>query len=292
MLSKSKQLLMVVLLSILLLGGVVQTVAADEPEANEGQVEATHFRYEPTGTVNTQYLNVRSGPGTGFDKVASVYYGHILYLLNRTNDSTWLRVRLGEGQIGWVYAAYVNAPWDVIAHLPVMANVPPVPPPHVPPEANGYVTVSQLNVRSGPGFHQPVIGTLWRGEHVTLLGRDSRSQWLQVRLSNYAKGWVAAQYVNSSVPIWQLPITEVGMPDPPATYTGYVTPPTLNVRSGPGFNYWVIDRLGQGQSVTIYGRDVSGRWYKVGLPNGASGWVAARYVRIDVPVYEMKTLES
>ena len=292
MLSKSKRFFMVGLLSILLLSGVVHTAAADEPEVNDGQVEASHFRYEPSGTVNTQYLNVRSGPSTAFDKVASVYYGQILYMLNRIEDSSWLRVRLGNGQIGWVYTTYVNAPWHVIANLPVLANVPPVPPPNSPTEASGYVTVSRLNVRGGPGYNQAVIGTLWQGEYVILLGRNHDSNWLQIQLSHYSKGWVAARYINSSLPIWKLPVTEVGIPEPPASYTGYVTVPGLNVRSGPGFNYWVVDRLGQGKQVTVYGRDVSGRWYKVGLPNGGSGWVAAKYIRIDVPIYEMKMLES
>lgn len=292
MLSKSKQLLVVGLLSILLLGGMVQTVAANEPQGNSKQVEASHFGYKPIGTVSSQHLNVRSGPSTRFNKIATVHYGQTLYLLNRTHNSSWLRVRLGNHQIGWVSATYVNAPWHVIAHLPVKTNVQPTPPPHVPVDGNGYVTVPRLNVRSGPSFNNSVIDKLSRGEYVTLIGRDSHSRWLQIRLSHYGKGWVSARYINSSIAIWRLPITEVGIPEPPANYTGYVSVSGLNVRSGPGFNYWVIDKLGKGQAVTVYGRDVSSRWYKVGLPNGGSGWVAARYIRIDVPVYEMKTLQS
>jgi uncharacterized protein YraI len=86
-----------------------------------------------------------------------------------------------------------------------------------------------------------------------------------------------------------LPVTEVGIPEPPV-YTGIVTTQSLNVRTGPGFNYPIIGRLSQGQQVTLYGRDVSGAWFKIGLPNGAQGWAAAQYIQLPVAANQLKVL--
>jgi N-acetylmuramoyl-L-alanine amidase len=261
------------------------TDAAAAPVQQEGSDSG--FRYEPVGHVSVPNLNVRSGPGTGYPGIAVVHYGQVLYLLGRNEPSSWLQVRLGSGQQGWVMARYVSASWDDIARLPVRDDT--TPPPQIPVEAVGYVTINRLNVRSGPGLNQPIMGYLWRGERVALLGRNSASNWLQIRLPGYSKGWVSAQYIQSSVPVYTLPITEVGIPEP-QVYTGVVTSYSLNVRTGPGFNYPVVGRLNQGQQINVYGRDVSGAWYKIGLPNGAQGWAASQYIQISIPVAQLRVL--
>jgi N-acetylmuramoyl-L-alanine amidase len=159
----------------------------------------------------------------------------------------------------------------------------------IPVEAIGYVTTPYLNVRTGPGLDQPVIGRLWQGERVALLGRNTNGAWLQVRLASNSKGWVSSRYIQSSVPIYTLPVTEVGIPEP-LPINGYVTAPTLNLRSGPGLYYNIVGRLNQGQQVSVYGRDITGEWYKVGLANGAQGWVASRYIQLPVAAAELKVL--
>lgn len=242
------------------------------------------IRYEPVGYVTVANLNVRSGPSTQHPAFTVVHYGQSLYLVGRNGMSNWLQIRLGSGQQGWVMARYVSASPDDIASLPITDNSP-----QPPVEAVGYVTTYRLNVRSGPGFDQPVISYLWQGERVALIGRNSRSNWLQIRLPAYSKGWVSAQYIQSSVPLYTLPIID-DLPAPPPVYTGVVTSYTLNVRTGPGFNYPVVGRLNQGQQVTLFGRDVSGAWFKIRLPNGAQGWAASQYIQISIQVAQLKVL--
>jgi uncharacterized protein YgiM (DUF1202 family) len=249
------------------------------------------IRYEPIGYVLTRRLNVRTGPSTQFPIRTAVYYGNPVYLLARNTSGSWLQVRLNYGEQGWVFARYISASADDVAGLPVN-NTPPSPPPSIPVEAIGHVTSYRLNVRLGPGLDHPVIGQVWRGERVSLLGRNSNSNWLQIRWSQQSKGWVSARYIHSWVPIGQLPITEVGIPEPPPTHTGHVNIYRLNVRSGPGFYYRIIDRLRQSEQVQVYGRDVSSSWFKIGLPYGRQGWVAARYITIDTPISNLRTLDN
>jgi uncharacterized protein YraI len=273
---------LVIGLILFLTAGLADVAAAPGQQAGSD----SGFRYEPVGYVSVSNLNVRSGPGTNYPSFAVVHYGQVLYLLGRNESTSWLQVRLGNGQQGWVMRQYVSASPEDIAHLPMRDNPPP---PQVPVEAIGYVTTYRLNVRSGPGLNQPVMGYVWRGERVALLGRNSASNWLQIRLPGYSKGWVSAQYIQSSVPLYTLPITEVGIPEP-QIYTGIVTSYNLNVRTGPGFNYPIVGRLNEGQQVSIYGRDVSGAWFKIGLPNGAQGWAASQYIQISIPVTQLKVL--
>lgn len=247
---------------------------------------ASGIRYEPVGYVTVPNLNVRSGPSVNYPRLAVAHQRQALNLLGRNAPASWLRVRLGHGPEGWVMARYISASADDIAHLPV---VQPEPAP-IPVEAIGYVTSYRLNVRVGPGLNQAIIGNVWRGEQVTLLGRNTSGNWLQIKLSGYSKGWVSSQYIQSSVPIYTLPVTEVDIPEPPPVYTGVVTAHSLNVRTGPGFNYPISGRLSQGQQVTLYGRDVSGAWFKIGLPNGAQGWAAAQYIQLPVAANQLKVL--
>jgi hypothetical protein len=57
----------------------------------------------------------------------------------------------------------------------------------------------------------------------------------------------------------------------------------LNVRSGPGLNYRVIDGLHAGRTVTVlaHTHDAQGHvWIKVSRPSGGTGWVAQWWTRL------------
>lgn len=72
--------------------------------------EATPVPVEPalTGTVTVDrgnVLNVRSGPGTDYDRIGSLENGVTVVILEQ--EGTWLRIEF-EGQEGWVYSKYVQ----------------------------------------------------------------------------------------------------------------------------------------------------------------------------------------
>ena len=54
-----------------------------------------------TGTVKASALNVRSGPGTSYDKVDTLRYGETIIILENRGD--WLRINSG-----WVKASYIK----------------------------------------------------------------------------------------------------------------------------------------------------------------------------------------
>ena len=61
-----------------------------------------------SGLVNTAALNVRTSPGVSYGVTAVVYQDQGVALLGRNADSSWLKVRLNNGTVGWVNAAFIQ----------------------------------------------------------------------------------------------------------------------------------------------------------------------------------------
>lgn len=56
----------------------------------------------PTATVVAAGLNVRSGPGVSYARVATVTKGTVLTVIGQTQNCGWLKVELADGSEGWV----------------------------------------------------------------------------------------------------------------------------------------------------------------------------------------------
>lgn len=88
---------------------VMQASAPDQPPAAP---------LEPSPTVNPYFatikntINVRSGPASAFDSLGMIEAGKVVVLTGRNEINTWYRIEypVGTQQVGWVAAAYVDAP--------------------------------------------------------------------------------------------------------------------------------------------------------------------------------------
>ncbi len=88
-----------------------------------------------SGTVNADVLNVRSGPGTGYEAVTQISYGQMVTVLDSTTGSgmTWYHIRFALN--GATYTGYVAAEYVTLISSTVRT---------------GTVNADVLNVRSGP----------------------------------------------------------------------------------------------------------------------------------------------
>lgn len=84
----------------------------------------------PMVIANGGTVNLRSGPGTNYDKVGALQNGQSLEIVGRNNDSSWWQASTVNGFV-WV-AASVTGSENVDASIPVV-DVPP--PPATPPPA-------------------------------------------------------------------------------------------------------------------------------------------------------------
>ncbi|HSG15960.1 MAG TPA: PA14 domain-containing protein [Anaerolineae bacterium] len=63
-----------------------------------------------TATVaNANYVNVRTGPGVENSRITAVPRGTIVELLGRNAASSWARIQLSSGTVGWMNAYYLSS---------------------------------------------------------------------------------------------------------------------------------------------------------------------------------------
>jgi len=229
----------------------------------------------PTATINTSYLNVRSGPGVGYNIVTTTTRGVVVALSGYRNaDTSWVQITLPSGVSGWVNARYLNTTYPLTS-LPVW-------PGSAAPQPTAMVTAYHLNVRSGPGVSYGVVAQAHRNQTVTLAGyRNADASWVQITTPGGVTGWVNARYLSSSFPFTSLAVWTGAQPSlPTATVTAY----HLNVRYGPGVGYSAFAQVHLGQVVTLAGyRNADASWVQIITASGARGWVNARYLSSTFP---------
>jgi len=228
-------------------------------------------------------LSLRSGPGFNYPVTGSVYQGLQVSAIGRNAANTWLKVRLSDGQEGWIGVQYVQLSIP-IGNLPILdgTSVSPTSTPApgataTPPATTYWATVNTgaANVRSGPGVGYGIVTVTTQGQYVSLLARNSISSWAKVQLTNGTVGWINASLLNANVAINTLPVENVQT----ISTSGVVNTSALNVRTGPGLNYGVTAVVYQGQGVALIGRNADSSWVKVRLTNGTVGWVNSAYIQ-------------
>lgn len=127
-------------------------------------------------------------------------------------------------------------------------------------------TVS-LNVRSGPGTSYQVVDTLYAGEPVEVTECASNG-WCYIEHSGPG-GWVSSKYLSTTASSG----TETTA-DLPASFAAKTA---LNVRSGPGASYNVVDVLYSGEVVKVT-KCVSNGWCYI-EHSGPDGWVSSNYLK-------------
>jgi serine protease Do len=102
-------------------------VASGNEEALTEEPDDLDAGDSPTATVVVRALNVRNGPGTGYQKVGAVADGDELEVIGQVDNCSWLYVVGPDGQEGWVSGneAYVSINTDC-------AEIPEVPAPEEP----------------------------------------------------------------------------------------------------------------------------------------------------------------
>ncbi|MET3690266.1 L,D-peptidoglycan transpeptidase YkuD (ErfK/YbiS/YcfS/YnhG family) [Priestia megaterium] len=198
-----------------------------------------------TYKVTASKLNVRSGAGTTYGIIGSVVKGQTLSVMSKSGS--WYKINY-NGRTGYVSSDYVQTSGTTTP----------------PAESTTYtVTASTLNVRSGAGTNYVSIGSVTKGQKLSVVSKSG--SWYKINY-NGRTGYVSSDYVQTS-----------GTTTPPAESTTYtVTASTLNVRSGAGTSYASIGSVTKGQKLSVVSK--SGNWYKINY-NGRTGYVSSDYVQ-------------
>ena len=212
----------------------------------------------------TEYVHLRSGPGTNYSSKGVIASGTAITVTD-TSNSEWYAVRLSNGTTGYMFSEYISMSGG--SSSSGSDSVPST-------ESTAAKVTEYVNVRSGPGTNYTSKTVIASGTSITVTDR-SNSEWYAVKLSNGMTGYIFSQYIrlsnDSSSDAGSVPSTE----STPAKTTEYV-----NVRSGPGTNYTSKTVIASGTSITVTDRSNS-EWYAVKLSNGMTGYIFSIYIELE-----------
>jgi N-acetylmuramoyl-L-alanine amidase/uncharacterized protein YraI len=140
----------------------------------------------------------------------------------------------------------------------------------------GVVTASSLNVRSGYGTSNPVIGSVSKGTKVEVV--ESKNGWYKIKYKT-GYGCISADYIKLDNDESKLPTTpEEKPPVVEVIKRGVVNATSLNVRSGYGTSYSKIGSISKGSKIEIV--ESKNGWYKIKYKTGY-GCISADYIKLD-----------
>jgi uncharacterized protein YraI len=218
-----------------------------------------------TATVTAYYLNVRSLPGVNGAILTKIARNQTYPVLGRNAASSWWQLNV-NGIVGWSSGKYLNVVNG--------QNVPVTDGTAVVYTATAWVN---LNIRSGPGTQHPVVGWLPINQTVQIRGRNAAATWWQITYGPY-NGWVSAYYTTPQpgLDVNQIPVTEEAPQPVNYTVTARVN---VNIRSGPGTGYAVINWLPMFRAAQVVGRNQAATWWQI-VYGATTGWVSAYYTTL------------
>lgn len=277
------------------------TIVADYMDANQtkwgklsdgGWVDLTHLvgEDEPEEfiTVRVMYggVNIRRGPGTNYAKKGTATKGQELNITAVVSDGKLLWGKFADG---WISLMYTNFD-EVIADDGQTPEEDPI--------VGVIKGTDKLNVRIGPGTAYEVVGSLKRGDRVTVTEQKKvgKATWGHIK-----NGWISMYYVeiladaepDPTAPAGTVPTEPDQTPDPtePAekpdepgdtvVATGTVVScNSLRIRAGAGTSYPAVGSLALGTQVKLYEMTTVGSqvWGRID-----AGWICLNYVSLDAP---------
>lgn len=230
-------------------------------------------------TVRVESGNIRSGPGSHYDKIGNVSNGTALLLLAQAGQ--WFQAQSSDGSIGWVIAELVIVDASLVTLLPEATDIPPPPPPTI-----ARVGEAHLNLRDGPATRYRTVRTLDANAQLDLLARYA--DWYQVQTEQGDVGWVRGDLLTIAPGVTERiePVTTI--PDPDPVLVGKISAHGVHLRSGPGTRYDTLATLRSGVQLDLLGQYDS--WFQVRTSDGRTGWVA--YAFIDASDYITRRVKT
>lgn len=252
----------------------------------------------PVRAIVLAGANLRSGPGTDFDKIGVASAGEVLTVAGYNENKEWVRLSSGD----WIFAELVQIDAPVAAVQ--IASSSTTPPAAADSASGGWAVVQTdaINVRQAPDLTASIVGGLDFGACVAVVSVEP--QWLQVRYTGDAAGWCWREYlVQTSVCPTPAPFVASRSDGQIPAYANKPFQPNTTVVG----NTTIHECFGSGDSplrtvsagtpVEILGTGAfqpagsqagvlgSGPFYKIRLWEGQVAWLPQSAVRVDMTAF-------
>ncbi len=220
-------------------------------------------------TVAADTANLRTGPGTAFDKVAAIAQSEPITVVARADN--WLNIQTAGAESAWIAADLVDLSPEALENVPIAESIPTPPPPLI-----AQASIGDLNLRDGPGTGYVGLTKLSEGTPLDLVAQAG--EWLKVQTADGTSGWVSLEYLSVQDGVLErVPETGDIPPVDPALLAA-AAESGINLRSGPGTKYSSLGKLQAGADLTLLARYDT--WYKVQTASGDKGWVASDLLNV------------
>ena len=209
-----------------------------------------------TKEVNTDSLNVRSGPSTSHSKIGTLSKGTKVSVISESNG--WSKI-LYNNKEAYVSSQYLSKISSGSTGDNTSSNT---------VKETKEVNTDSLNVRSGPSTSHSKIGTLSKGTKVGVISESNG--WSKV-LYNDKEAYVSSQYLSKI----SSGSTDDNTSSNTVKETKEVNTDSLNVRSGPSTSHSKIGTLSKGTKVGVISE--SNGWSKI-LYNDKEAYVSSQYL--------------
>ncbi len=197
-------------------------------------------------TVDTNVLNMRSGPGLTYEVIDSLKRGDQVTVLSSSGD--WLQVQSGN-KTGWVAQWLTAKKREGTAHASMIVS-----------------QVNSLNVRAEPSIGSAILARMSAGDEAVMT--DQKDDWIRVSFKGVS-GWVHEDYIA------EVAETDVGNASKEETgaETFTVAVDALNVRKEADLSSKRIELIHKNETYTVL--KTNGNWVQISLTGGQVGWVYA-----------------
>lgn len=158
-----KKLICTALVLVMVLCAVSVTAAADDRVIAWG-----------AATVDASALNIRSGPGTDYDRVGVISDGTVVVVIEKTNSDWYLINYLGTK--GYVASEYLK-------NLEKAENF----------KATGVVNGDSVRMRSGPSTGKKAMASYDKGDSVSIIGINNG--WYKI-VTSVGTGYMRSDYID------------------------------------------------------------------------------------------------
>jgi uncharacterized protein YgiM (DUF1202 family) len=208
--------------------------------------------------INSNNVNIRSGPGTGNPVITQLDYGALGEVIGgptSANGYVWYQIQYGTSSTGWVAGLYLSLSSTPSGEFGVGSWI--------------FVDDPPVNLRSGPGTGFSVIGSLANNIGVQVTGTPTSANgftWYPVTTLNAVNGYAAGEYFTGGIYL-----NDYGM----------VTDGPLNLRSTASTSGTILATMPNNASVFVNSvTPVTANgytWLNVTY-NGITGWAVGGYM--------------
>ena len=230
-----------------------------------------------TRYVSGDMVNVRRSPSLNGTLVSRARQGSPVILMSardlNADGYNWRKVRLSDGQIGWMASDFLGA-------QPVggPASKPAASKPTAPQIRYAYVSGTGVNVRSGPETDASIVTQVSAPEKVVMGNiapvKKDGYVWQQITTGGKT-GWIVTQFLSAK------PVT-ASTTSTTAAATRHIRGDKVNIRKEAGLGKALLTQLSEGSEVVLLTTSPLKKdgysWYKIRTAKGEIGWVAGDFL--------------